>query len=187
MSAPFTVDQAKLLAALDGIRTRAGNFAPVLPAIGSILVAEAQLCFREARDPWGAPWAPLAQATLFARAARRTGGKLFKRTGGLTKRAATIIATAKPGLDTGRLRNSLTYRVETNYVVVGTNVVYGGTFQFGATKGAFGATRRGAPIPWGNVPARPFLPVRAPGGPVDLPDGTRREIVAAMSRYVFNR
>ncbi|MGB0955835.1 MAG: phage virion morphogenesis protein [Panacagrimonas sp.] len=29
--------------------------------------------------------------------------------------------------------------------------------QFGARKGAFGTTRRGAPIPWGDIPARPFL------------------------------
>jgi len=31
--------------------------------------------------------------------------------------------------------------------------------QFGAKKGQFGKTRRGAPIPWGNIPARPFLGV----------------------------
>ena len=32
-----------------------------------------------------------------------------------------------------------------------------GTHQFGASKGAFGTTSRGSPIPWGDIPARPFF------------------------------
>jgi len=31
------------------------------------------------------------------------------------------------------------------------------TQQFGAAKGAFGRTKFNGPIPWGNIPARPFL------------------------------
>ena len=42
-------------------------------------------------------------------------------------------------------------------MVVGSPSIYAGTHQFGAEKGAFGATSRGDPIPWGNIPARPFL------------------------------
>jgi len=29
--------------------------------------------------------------------------------------------------------------------------------HFGASQGAFGKTKRGAPIPWGNIPGRPYL------------------------------
>ena len=43
--------------------------------------------------------------------------------------------------------------------MVGTNVVYAATHQFGATRGAFGTTSRGNPIPWGDIPARLFLGV----------------------------
>ena len=41
--------------------------------------------------------------------------------------------------------------------IVGYNLIYATTHQFGAEKGAFGTTSRGGPIPWGDIPARPFL------------------------------
>ena len=44
--------------------------------------------------------------------------------------------------------------------------------QFGAEKGAFGATSRGTPIPWGDIPARPFLGLSA-----DDRDGVRDRIL----------
>ena len=51
-------------------------------------------------------------------------------------------------LDTGRLRNSITYRVAGEVLYVGTNVEYAGIHQFGARAGR----RRNVVIP-----ARPFL------------------------------
>ena len=49
---------------------------------------------------------------------------------------------------------------------MGTNLVYATTHQFGALKGQFGFaafdTRAGAfEIPWGDIPARPFLGISA--------------------------
>lgn len=50
-------------------------------------------------------------------------------------------------VDTARLRNSLTGRIEGNdRVIVGTNVVYGRAHQFG--------------VPRRNLPARPFLVIQ---------------------------
>jgi len=60
-------------------------------------------------------------------------------------------------LDTGCLRNSIAYSTGPNHVLIGTNVIYGPTQHFGARKGQFGKTARGAPIPYGDIPARPFL------------------------------
>ena len=91
--------------------------------------------FRDSKAPDGTQWKPLSPVTI---ALRRQN-------------------SSQPLLDTGRLRNSITRAVGVRDVVVGTNVRYAGTQQFGARKGRFGDTRRGAPIPWGNVPARPFL------------------------------
>ena len=48
---------------------------------------------------------------------------------------------------------------KSGYVIAGTNKVYAATHQFGAERGEFGADRRGRPIPWGDIPARPFLGV----------------------------
>ena len=64
---------------------------------------------------------------------------------------------------------------------------YAGTQQFGAAKGQYGSDRQGRPIPWGDVPQRAYLPVRMRGGPVDLPRGTRSEIVDVLSRHLFAR
>jgi len=46
-------------------------------------------------------------------------------------------------------------------------MVYAAVHQFGAAQGAFGNTSRGSPIPWGDIPARPYL---------GLSDDDRQEI-----------
>jgi phage virion morphogenesis protein len=50
--------------------------------------------------------------------------------------------------DTGRLRNSITYRAHRDMVEIGTNVVYAGIHQFGGRAG------RGHSA---EIPSRPFL------------------------------
>lgn len=40
---------------------------------------------------------------------------------------------------------------------MGSNLIYAAVQQFGAGKGQFGNMANGSPIPWGNIPARPFL------------------------------
>ncbi len=44
-------------------------------------------------------------------------------------------------------------------VEVGSNRIYAAVQQFGQPKGASGRTKRGSPIPWGDIPPRPFLGV----------------------------
>jgi len=93
-------------------------------------------------------------------------------------------------VDTARLKNSLTVAADDSAVAVGTNVVYAGTHQFGAKQGSFGSVtaqikthmRRAASgkaytvkahtrqmmLPWGDIPARPFLLVQEEDWPVIL-------------------
>lgn len=181
----ITADDRAMREALEAVERNARSLPSLLPAVGSILVADAQLAFREARDPWGVPWARLSQTTLIRRAARRTGGKPYKIKGGLKKKAAAIIASAKPLLDTGVLRNSITFRVEGNSVLVGTNLKYAGTQQFGAAKGAFGRTRHGAPIPWGNIPARAFLPMRNRASNITLPRDVSLQLLDLFTNHLL--
>ena len=93
----------------------------------------------------------------------------------------------QPLRDTGRLMNSLTREATQTEARVGTNVVYAAVHHFGAAKGSFGtflhqvkphqriinqafgrrlrfpvATSVGshirrAKLPWGDIPARPFM------------------------------
>lgn len=124
---------------------------PPMRAIGHALAENARLRFRGSRGPNGEPWAPLSPVTI----ARRRQG------------------SSQPLMDTGRLRNSITFAEEgPNAVVVGSNVRYARMQQQGARKGAFGRTSRGGSIPWGDVPGRPYLGV----GTDD-----RRDIVALLT------
>ena len=87
-------------------------------------------------DAEGRPsWAGLSAVTL---ARRRPGKKLFQ---------------------SGQLRNSITTQVSKDSVMIGTNDPKAPTHQFGAKQGEYGHSSRNTPIPWGNIPARPFLPM----------------------------
>jgi len=55
------------------------------------------------------------------------------------------------------LRSSFFRDYGPDFVELGTNKIYSAVMQFGAAKGAFGTNARGGSIPWGNIPARPFL------------------------------
>ncbi len=62
-------------------------------------------------------------------------------------------------LGQGDLRDSVQSYATLTEARVGSNLVYSGTHQFGASQGDFGETSRGAPIPFGDIPARPYLGV----------------------------
>lgn len=82
-------------------------------------------------------WAPLSPVTI---AQRGNAGPILQRT--------------------GQLAGSITPSHDAMSAAVGTNKIYGPTLQFGAKKGEFGRGKsRNFPIPWGNIPARPFLAV----------------------------
>ncbi len=76
----------------------------------------------------------------------------------LAKRKAGKILT-----QSGRLRNSIQGFHSADEAGVGTNLIYAATQQFGAKQGEFGRTARNGPIPWGDIPARGYMPFRADG------------------------
>jgi phage virion morphogenesis protein len=156
----IAVDDRAVTAALRALQARVRSPGAAMKSIGQAIVTATDLSFRAEEDPWGASWARLSAATL----ARRRG------------------ASAQILRDTGRLANSISYRAGKDSVAVGTNVIYAAVHQFGAAKGAFGRTRRGAPIPWGRIPARPFLPMRASG--VDLPQDLLEEVLGIVRAHL---
>lgn len=119
---------------INELKRRMGNLTPVMEAVGQIIQSGTQQRFVDQRGPDGSPWDALSPVTL---ARRRKAG-----------RGAQILR------DTGRLMNSISYKVTGDSVKVFTNVIYAGTQQLGARQGAY---RASPPVPWGNIPARPFL------------------------------
>lgn len=107
----------------------------MLDQLGRQAVEQTQYRFIQQKSPTGVPWKP-------------------------SKRA--LKNPSKPTLlDSLKLLNSIEYVIAGDGFEVGSNLVYAATMNFGAKKGQFGAMRNGTPIPWGDIPARPFLGVSA--------------------------
>ena len=145
---------------LDGLVKRASNMGPVLKEIGEDMSESTKRRFSSATAPDGTAWAPNSSLTL----SRYSSMFARKKDGEFTKRSATKLAAKKPGTgETRALGTTINYQVQgSDAVGIGSPMVYAGTFHYGAQSGEFGMagykTRNGIfPIPWGNIPARPFL------------------------------
>ncbi len=65
-----------------------------------------------------------------------------------------------PLIKSGVLKNSIYSRYDSEAAYVYTTKKYAPTHQFGARQGQYGRSRRNGPIPWGDVPARPFMMIQ---------------------------
>lgn len=130
------VDDLELRRGIAKLLARIADPRPALEEIGEVLVPSTKQRFAVEKDPQGNPWAPNSPVTR----ARKTTPKVLTEEGYLGDTIAWQLEGAKG-------------------VAVGTNLVYGATHQFGMPRGYAGRTKRGAPIPWGDIPARPFLGV----------------------------
>jgi len=158
------IDDTTIMATLSRIRLHLGDMTPALHDIGEIVKSSVKHNFSAQGRPkkWPA-----------SKRARDEGGQTLS--------------------DTARLRNSFTVAVSNNSVAVGTNVVYARVHHFGAKKGSFGTfpvtvkahKRKGSPVkahqrsvklPWGNIPARPFMM---------LQDEDKVEINAVLNDYLL--
>lgn len=146
-------DDAEVRAALDRLLKAGTDFTPAMQDIGEHLVNTTKQRFFDEEGPDGTPWAPLSPVTRQRK--RKNAGKILT--------------------EEGTLRGGITYQAGPDHVLVGSPLVYAGTHQFGAGKGAFGATSKGAPIPWGDIPARPFL---------GLSDEDEDEVAALIADYL---
>lgn len=130
-------------AALAALEARLTDMTPVMADIGEYLVTSTKDRFPTGTAPDGTKWAAKSQTTLDRYGARKSNRvdrrPLFGPTGMLSQQIHSAAATTS--------------------VIWGSNLIYSGVMQFGAAKGAFGSMSNGSPIPWGNIPARPFIGV----------------------------
>jgi len=147
------VDDEQVLAKLTRAVDQAENLSPLMGEIEGILIDAIERAFKNEQDPeTGAPWAELSSVTK----ARRGAG-------------------AKKLQDSGSLVQSIGGKHDALSAEAGVAEKYGITHQLGAAKGEYGKTSRGAPIPWGDIPARPFL---------GFNEDDRREILDVVSQYI---
>lgn len=157
------------LATLEGVAERMRDLGPVLRVAAEDTKTFIDDRFDTGTSPAGEAWPALSPATAAIRAslavqmarfgvASRSDGEVSVRAlDKARKRALKAMEerekARKPLVDTARLRNSVSVRGEKDSLVFGTNVIYGGTHQFGREDNkVFGKY----PAP---IPARPFLPI----------------------------
>ena len=165
----FQLDDREIRDALDRLLLAGGNLKPAMRDIGEYLVVATKKRFAEGKGPDGTPWAPNTEATILAYLRRRGGSSVrrkgekrrhpyLRKDGRVNKRGAALVAGKRPLIgESKRLSHEIHYRATASEVAVGSPLEQSAVMQFGAKEGEFGSTKRGAPIPFGDIPARPFL------------------------------
>ncbi len=179
---PFTIDiqDQAVKSLLNRLGDAGRDMTPVLKALGERMTADVKARFGTSTGPDGARWAPNSPLTL-ARYLGATGGN-FKKKGGLSKKGEARLAGKLPLIGESRkLSLNIFYNVADNVLTLTSPEKYAATQQFGALQGAFGRDSRNHPIPWGNIPARPFMPVTPEGG---LYPAEQERITAMLSAFL---
>jgi len=122
-------------AGLGRLLAAANDLRPAMDEIGSQILQRTQRRFEEQKRPDGEDWKELSKKTTVRR--RGAEGPILR--------------------ITGRLYGSLEYKAQPDAVEIGSNWPYARIHQLGAAQGSSGRTRRNGPIPWGDIPARPYL------------------------------
>lgn len=129
-------------AGLDRLAATLDDMTPIMQDIGEYMIKATKERFPKGTGPDGIAWPAKTATTIaayLARGDRADPRPLIGPSGKLSQLIAAEVVSGGRGVEIGSSR------------------IYAGVMQFGAAKGAFGQTRRGAPIPWGDIPARPFL------------------------------
>lgn len=157
-------------ARLNQLKLRLGNLRPLMHAIEAELVSVVEQRFDDESDGTTA-WADLQESTIRQRLKSKRGkaswpGKKLQVRGTL----ARAISSDSDG-DRARIGAS-------------TDAPHAITHQLGASRGKYGSTSRGVPIPWGNIPARPFLPITGSG---DLANDAHRGILDVIQEWAHQQ
>ena len=153
MRIDIDIDDGAIAAAMNRALIAARDLTPVMRDIGESLLNSTRDRFTSQTAPDGSDWAKLSDE--YKARKKRNRGKI--------------------GTLRGHLRGTLAYDAGRDRVAVGSPRIYAGTFHFGAAKGAYGKTRRGVPIPWGDIPAREF---------VGLSDDDREDVLEALHDHI---
>ena len=149
----ITIDDAEVRAGLGQLVARLAHMTPVMEDIGRALGNLTEDAF-QAQGPG---WPALRPVTVKRRG---NAGPILQVSGG------------------SGLAGSITHGGDATSAWVGASKVYAAAQQFGMPKGYAGKTKRGSPIPWGDLPPRPYLPIQDGG----LTPAAQQQILAILKR-----
>ncbi len=156
----ITLESGPLRREIARLGRRLGDLTPVMQDIGELLVESTRRRFATSTAPDGRRWAPNRPSTLERYLARYKGS--YTKAGRLSARGTDRVLAKRPLIgESRRLSSEIFYRADATGVTIASGLRYAAVQQFGAQRGQFGQTARGAPIPWGRIPARPFLGLSA--------------------------
>jgi len=176
----IVIEDQAVQSILNSLSRRMDDMTPVMREIGEALVEGTKQRFDSASGWDGVSWAPNSKVTILRYLGLTKGN--YKKDGSVSKKGARAAAAKKPLTgETKSLRSTIAYQASRTGVTIGSPMEYAATQQLGAMRGAFGRTRRNAPIPWGNIPPRPFLPMSSAGG---MSTSAARLVMDIMSDYI---
>lgn len=152
------VNDEAVLAALQRAGAGASDLFPLMQGIGEYLVESTKQRFKDGKAPDGSVWAAKSPATIAAYERRNEKVDLRPLFG-----------------PRGLLSSQIASRPDSEGVSVGSSLNYSAVMQFGAEAGAFGTAANDTPIPWGKIPARPYL---------GISDADREEILHLVDTWL---
>lgn len=173
MPTVIAINNSAVTALLETLQQRTSNMSPVLMAIGEDIMERTKQRFSTATAPDGTPWAANSQTTLMRYLAKRGG--FTKKTGKISAKGQKLAIGKKPLMgESGDLARQFVASADEHGVTVGSTMIYAAMQQFGGKKSQF-------PKLWGDIPARPFLPVMANG---DLYPQEEAQILDMLQDYL---
>lgn len=145
-------------ASLQRLLERGGDTSTLTFLIGQGIEERIDARFASSTGPDGQRWKPNSPVTLAREALRLALSKGNRRKdGSLNKRGTERLAAKKPLIgETGTLSNQIAMQHDGAGVTVAASAVYAAIQQFGGTRAEFSHL-------WGDIPARPFMPVTPDG------------------------
>lgn len=174
MASIIEVQSQALNSALAQLVYRIGHAGAALGPIGQDMAERAKRRFVTATGPDGARWAANAQSTLMNYIKSKSG---FSRKTGKILSKGRALAMAKRPLQgvSGDLARQLFYQVDDDSMTFGSSMIYAAMQQFGGSKSRFGHL-------WGDIPARPFLPITPQG---TLYPADEELVIDQLSQYLL--
>ena len=131
----ISLDDTAITDALRRLGATLTDMSPVMQEIAEGLQKSTQDRIMAGQSPDGTSFAPRSQVTL-ARYEKK--GWSFR----------------GPLMLTGTMQSQIFAEADSTLARIGSNALQAAVMQFGRPQGA---SRKSPPIPWGNIPARPFL------------------------------
>ena len=158
---------------------RVGDTGPLLFYIGQGIEERIDKRFATSTGPDGQRWEANSPVTLAREALRlAVSGSNKKKDGSLNARGQRALAGKRPLIgETRALRDQIASQVAGTSLEVIASQVYAAIQQFGGSRGEF-------PHLWGDIPARPFMPLTQAG---DLYQAESDAIYDAISDYIDGR